>query len=79
MDVFFWHKSSDRCALIVPDREIRTRTVTAEIDKKKGVAKTPPEIQRDFNPLDIKIRDARYWAFAEAKDEMVRCVLAMLF
>ena len=76
VDVFFWHKTADRCALIVPDREIRTRTVFAELDTKKGIAKPPPVIQRDFNPLDIKKRDARYWAFAEAKDEMVRYVVA---
>ena len=79
VDVFFWNKNGgwrkeergERCALIVPDLEIKSRTFEAELDMETGLAKPRPEIKRDTNPLDNKPRDNRYYAFTEAKGEMV--------
>ena len=86
VDVFFWNKAGgwrpeekgSRCALIVPDAEIKSRIFEAELDMETGVAKPRPEIKRNTNPLDNKPRDSRYWAFVEAKDEMVNYLRHLL-
>mmetsp|Transcript_22359 Transcript_22359/g.67215 ORF Transcript_22359/g.67215 Transcript_22359/m.67215 type:complete len:669 (+) Transcript_22359:144-2150(+) len=78
VDVVFWQKVADRCLMVVPDREIRSRTVAAELDMETGIAKPRPKLRRDTNPLDIKIRDERYWNFAQAKDEMVTYLRVLL-
>eukprot|EP00038_Savillea_parva_P001017 m.100785 g.100785 ORF g.100785 m.100785 type:complete len:643 (+) comp10360_c0_seq3:95-2023(+) len=78
IDVLFWDKQADRCALIVPDREIRSRTITAELDPDTGLAKPRPDLKRNHNPLDIKVRDDRYYAFSKARDEMTQYLRVLL-
>eukprot|EP00038_Savillea_parva_P001016 m.100773 g.100773 ORF g.100773 m.100773 type:complete len:656 (+) comp10360_c0_seq2:277-2244(+) len=78
IDVLFWDKQAERCALIVPDREIRSRTVTAELDPKTGKAKPRPVLKRNTNPLDIRVRDDRFYAFSKAKDEMAQYLRVLL-